>query len=256
MDYSKELSVALELARRAGEIQLAGQKGKLDVERKADDSPVTGVDRACEELILSGLHDTFPDDGFLGEETGTREGKNGRTWIVDPLDGTRPFIRGIPTYACLISLEAKDEQVVGVIHLPALRETYSASLGAGAFLNNQPICVSDTRELNRATGSALGHVERQKEAVGQRLLTTMSEWDYAYGFMDNYSYGCVAAGRLDFSVNLLDQPYDCAAAACIVSEAGGTYSDIEGNRSVHNGSIILSNGHLHEAILARVRSDA
>jgi myo-inositol-1(or 4)-monophosphatase len=253
MDYSKELSVALELARRAGEIQLAGQTVKLDVERKPDDSPVTGVDRACEEVILSGLSAAFPDDAFLGEETGEQSGTSGRTWIVDPLDGTRPFIRSIPTYSCLISLEAEDEQAVGVIHLPALKETYRACLGGGAFLNDQPIRVSDTRELNHAMGSALGQVERKDEPVGKELLAAMSEWDCAYGFMDNYSYGCVAAGRIDLCVNLLDQPYDCAAAACIVSEAGGTYTDIEGNRTVHNGSIILSNGHLHDAILSRLQ---
>jgi len=253
MDYAAELKVALDLAQKAGALQLAGQNGTLGVERKEDDSPVTVVDRACEDLILNGLHEAFPEDGFLGEETGTREGSSGRTWIVDPLDGTRPFIHGIPTYACLISLEAEAEQVVGVIHLPALKETYRASLGGGAFLNNQPIRVSDTRELSRVMGSALGQIERQKEPIGQALLAAMAEWDYAYGFMDNYTYGCIAAGRIDLCVNLLDRAYDCAAAACIVSEAGGTYSDINGNRSVHNGSIILSNGHLHESILARLQ---
>jgi histidinol-phosphatase len=137
--------------------------------------------------------------------------------------------------------------------LPALKETYRASLGGGAFLNDEPIHVSDTRELNQAMGSALGQVERQNEPVGKELLAAMAEWDYAYGFMDNYSYGCVAAGRIDLCVNLLDRPYDCSAAACIVSEAGGTYSDIGGNRSVHNGSVILSNGHLHDAILSRLQ---
>ncbi|MBL7077525.1 MAG: inositol monophosphatase [Kiritimatiellae bacterium] len=253
MDYAAELKVALELARRAGEIQLAGQEVTLGVEIKADDSPVTTVDRACEDLILNGLREAFPEDGFLGEETGAHDGTSGRTWIVDPLDGTRPFIRGIPTYACLIALEANGEPVVGVMHLPALKETYCASRGGGAFLNDQPIRVSKTRDLNRAMGSALGQMERQDEPVGKQLLAAMSEWDYAYGFMDAYTYGCIAAGRIDLCVNLLDKPWDCAAAACIVSEAGGTYSDIEGNRTVHNGSIILSNGHLHDAILARLQ---
>ena len=82
----------------------------------------------------------------------------------------------------------------------------------------------------------------------------MHEWDYTYGFMDNYSYGCVASGRLDLAISLLDKPWDCAAAACIVSEAGGTYSDVEGNRTVHNGSIVLSNGFLHDAILERLQA--
>lgn len=253
MDYEAELKVALALARRAGDIQLAGQEAPLGVERKSDDSPVTMVDRACEDLILNGLSDAFPDDGFLGEETGAKEGTSGRTWMVDPLDGTRPFIHGIPTYACLIALEAEGEPVVGVMHLPALKETYYASSGGGAFLNAEPIRVSQTRDLNSVMGSALGQVERQDTPIGKELLVAMSEWDYAYGFMDAYTYACIACGRVDLCVNLLDKPWDCAAAACIVSEAGGTYSDIEGNRSVHNGSFILSNGHLHNAILARLR---
>lgn len=252
MHYTKELEVALALARQAGDIQLAGQQEALNIERKTDDSPVTHVDRACENLILEGVSQAFPEDGFLGEETGAHNGKSGRTWIVDPLDGTRPFIRGIPTYACLIALEAGDDIVVGVMHLPALKETYAASLGGGAFLNDQPIRVSDTRTLNLAMASALGEIERQDEPIGRDLLTAMQEWDYVYGFMDAYSYGCVAAGRLDLCVNLLDRPWDCAPAACIVTEAGGTYSDIDGNRSIHNGSMIVSNGHLHEAILARL----
>ncbi len=254
MDYASELNLALELARKAGEIQLAGRHGTLGVERKSDDSPVTAVDRACEDLILNSLSDAFPTDGFLGEETGNHTGTSGRTWIVDPVDGTRPFIRGIPTYACLIALEAEGEPVVGVIHLPAMKETYYASRGAGAFLDGQPIRVSATKDLARATGSALGHIERQQEPIGQRLISAMATWDYAYGFMDAYSYGSVTAGRLDFCVNLLDKAWDCAPAACVVTEAGGTYSDIDGHRSVHNGSFVLSNGHLHDTVLAQLHN--
>jgi len=256
MDYARELEVALKLARGAGELQLAGQNGTLGVERKPDDSPVTAVDRACEDLILSGLQEAFPDDGFLGEETGEHAGGSGRTWIVDPIDGTRPFIRGISTYGCLIGLEAEGEQVVGVIYLPALKEIYYASLGNGAFLNDRPIRVSDTRELNSAMGSALGERDRRDEPVGQQLLAAMAEWDYSYGFMDSYSYCCVAAGRLDLCVSILDKAWDRAAAACIVSEAGGTYSDLTGNRTVYSDSFVLSNGYLHEAILARLQNNA
>jgi histidinol-phosphatase len=254
MDYTQELNLAVDLACRAGAIQMGGSAKGLAVERKADDSPVTAVDRACEALILEGLREAFPEDGFLGEETGAQAGTSGRTWIVDPLDGTRPFIRGIPTYSCLIALEADGEPVVGVIHLPAMNEIYRAAVGSGAFLNEQPIRVSDTRSLSDAMGSALGHVERMDEPIGKQLLSAMHEWDYTYGFMDNYSYGCVAAGRLDLAISLLDKPWDCAAAACIVREADGTYSDIEGNRTVHNGSIILSNGFLHDAILERLQA--
>lgn len=254
MPYDKERDVARALAAQAGRIQSAARPDDTAFERKADHSPVTSIDRRCEALIRAGLRDAFPEDGILGEEDGSEPGTSGRTWIVDPLDGTRPFIRGIPTYSCLIALEAHDESVVGVIQLPGLGETYWASKGSGAFCNGERIRVSSTGRLSDAMGSALGHVEKMDAPIGKRLLKAMHEWDYTYGFMDNYTYACIAAGRIDLCVNLLDRAWDCAAAACIVSEAGGAYSDIEGNKTVHSGSIVLSNGFLHESIIARLQA--
>lgn len=250
MHYSRELEVAQAVAREAGVVQLSAQLSVDSIERKADHSPVTTVDKQCEALIREKLWASFPGDGFLGEESGASDGAGERRWIVDPLDGTRPFIRGIPTYACLIALEEDGEPVVGVIHLPALGETYWAARGAGAFCNGRPIKVSSIRRMAEATACALGYVQRRGEPIAERLLDLMTRWDYNYGFMDNYSYGAIAAGKLDLCVNLLDQPWDCAAAACLVTEAGGTFSDINGNRTVHSGSIVLSNGWLHDEALA------
>jgi histidinol phosphatase-like enzyme (inositol monophosphatase family) len=247
--YKKELKVSLDAARAAGKIQLA-YRGRLPrVETKTDASPVTKVDRKCETVIRDILMRRFPADGFLGEETGYETGSSGRTWIVDPLDGTRPFLRGIPTFSVLIALQDGNDLTVGCMHLPALGETYWAQKGRGAYLNGKRIYVSKTRNLSRAMGSGLGFVEHSSKRRGRRLLFLMKTWDYAYGFMDAYSYGGVACGRLDVCVNLLDKPWDCAAAACIVAEAGGAFSDVNGNRSVHNGSVILSNGFVHDAVL-------
>jgi histidinol-phosphatase len=250
MTYSRELKLALELAQEAGKVQVGARLDRTAVDRKSDKSPVTDVDRRCEDLIRQGLLRAFPDDGFLGEESGETQGKTGRTWIVDPLDGTRPFIRGIPTYSSLIALEEGDEPAVGVIHLPAMRETYWASKGSGAFFNGESIRVSTTTALSHAMGSSLGYVEKPHSPMSQRLIDLMREWDYAYGFMDNYSYACVAAGRIDVCVNMLDKPWDCAAAACIVAEAGGSYSDVHGARSFRNGSVVVSNGLLHAQVVA------
>lgn len=250
MNTTRELELAKRLARESGDVQLAARLANHEIMRKADRSPVTAIDKQCEALIRAPLHDAFPRDGFLGEESGYEKGTSGRCWIVDPLDGTRPFIRGIPTYSSLIALEEDGVPVVGVIHLPALKETYWAAKGTGAFCNDAPLHVSETARLADVTGSALGYVQTRGTAVSERLLDLMAEWDYVYGFMDNYSYGAVAAGKLDLCVNLLDQPWDCAAAACIVSEAGGAYSDLAGQKTVHSGSVVLSNGRLHEAALA------
>jgi fructose-1,6-bisphosphatase/inositol monophosphatase family enzyme len=207
------------------------------------------VDRACETLIRERLLKAFPTDGFLGEETPALAGSGGRRWIVDPLDGTRPYLRGIPTHSVLIALEEEDKPVVGIIHLPAMNITCWATRGNGAYKNGKPIRVSTVSSIAGVTGTALGFREKADSGEGRALLTLMRAWDYAYGFMDAYSYVCIASGNLDLAVNLLDKPWDCASAACIVAEAGGTYSDIAGERSIHNGSIILSNGLVHEEAL-------
>jgi histidinol phosphatase-like enzyme (inositol monophosphatase family) len=247
--YARELRTAREICEAAGQVQLSSRAAMGAVVRKEDRSPVTDVDRRCEALIAERLNKAFPGDGILGEETGQSVGSSGRQWIIDPLDGTRPYIRGIPTYSVLLALEEEGKPVVGVIHLPQMGQTCWGSAGGGAFLDGEPIRVSETPTLEESTGSALGYVQRADEPIAERLLQLMRQWDYVYGFMDAYSYLAVASGKLDLCVNLLDKAWDCAAGACIVAEAGGRYSDISGNESVYNGSIILSNGLVHDALL-------
>jgi histidinol-phosphatase len=249
MSYTLEVSTAINCAHAAGVLQQKALQRRPVIDIKADSSPVTDVDTACEELIRNQLLNIFPHDAYLGEESGIVSGTSGRRWIIDPLDGTRPYIRGIPTYSTLIALEDHDQPVIGVIHLPALNITCWAGRNDGAFLNGNPIHVSPTASLARAMGSALGFLEHPSNLHREQLLTLMKTWDYAYGFMDAFSYVCLASGKLDLCVNLLDKPWDCAAAACIVTEAGGKFSDIHGESSVHNGSIVLSNGILHSQIL-------
>jgi len=249
MQYDLEIITILGAAQTAGAIQLAHKNAIRSVEIKSDHSPVTEVDKQCETIIRDILTKQFPFDGFLGEETGEEKGQSGRRWIVDPLDGTRPYIRGLPTHSVLIALEDGNELVAACMHLPALSETYWAQKGKGAFLNNQNIHVSSTKSLKIAMGSGLGFVEKQDSKEGKTLLVLMKKWDYPYGFMDAYTYGCIASGKIDVCANLLDKPWDCAAGACIVTLAGGRFSDINGIHSIYNGSIILSNGFLHDAVL-------
>jgi len=253
MSYDAELKAATAAALAAGMVQVDKRQQALHVDTKSDHSPVTEVDRMCEAIIRERLMKQFPRDGFLGEETGEEKGSSGRTWIVDPLDGTRPYIRGLPTFSVLIALDDGGDLVVGCMHLPAMDETYVAQTGKGAYCNNSLIRVSSAASFDRVTGSGFGFVEKAEAQEGKTLLSLMRQWDYAYGFMDVFTYGCIAAGKLDLCINLLDKPWDCAAAACIVSEAGGRYSDIRGNRSVYNGSIILSNGFIHDAVLEYFR---
>ncbi len=252
-DFHNELDTALAAAKAAGRVQLKALDRAGKVRLKADASPQTRVDRDCEKLISGQLLRRFPRDGFLGEESGDHPGTSGRRWIVDPLDGTRPYIRGLNTFSALIALEDEAGPAVGVIHLPALGLTCWAARGGGAFANGRPIHVSRTPRLKKALGSALGFVEKAGKPQGRALLRLMRAYGYNYGFMDAYSYAALAMGRLDACVNLLDKPWDCAAAACIVEEAGGRFSDLKGRRTVHSGNCVLSNGRLHEKLLAFFR---
>ncbi|MBD3345985.1 MAG: histidinol phosphate phosphatase [Chitinivibrionales bacterium] len=253
MTYNKELKIALDCSEEAGKLQLSAFSSLKNIEIKSDNSPVTQIDKQCEALIRRKLLENFPGDGFLGEETGLQDSGNGRRWIVDPIDGTRPYIHGIPTFSTLIGLEHNKQYVVGVIHFAGLKETYWASRGGGAYCNGTPIHVSNTSSVAHVFGSSLGYIEKSDTTAGQQLLSMMKQWDYSYGYMDAYSYASVAGGKLDACVNLMDKPWDCAAAACIIQEAGGEISDIHGNKTVENGTFVATNGRVHDDILAFFR---
>lgn len=236
--FEKELLLAQGLAVQVGDIQLSYQN-TLEVEWKSDASPVTQADQESEKILREAIHQSFPDDGFIGEEFGKEEGKNQRYWILDPIDGTRPFIRGIPTHSVLIALEENGEMVMGLMHFPAMNKTYWATKGGGAFLNHRPIEVSKTAALNKATGAQLGLYEKDEPA--KKLLSLGQKANYIYGYMDAWSYGLLAEGRLDFTANSMDKIWDCAPAICIVGEAGGHFIDWQGGNNPHGvGSIFCT----------------
>jgi histidinol phosphatase-like enzyme (inositol monophosphatase family) len=247
--YDKEIKTMLHAAISAGEIQRRMRSELLNIETKSDASPVTQVDKQCEQIIRDTIHAQFPTDGFLGEEYGADAGSSGRTWIIDPLDGTRPYIHNIPTHSVLIALEEDGALVSGCMHFPALNETCWAGKGSGAFANGKRIRVSQTASMKDVFGTGFGFVEQASTKQAATLLLLMQQWNYAYGFMDAYTYRSIAAGGVDVCINLLDKPWDCAAAACIVTEAGGRYSDLTGKQTIYSGSCILSNGLVHDAVV-------
>src|SRR5690349_6260996 len=142
MTFANELEVAQRIASEAGRLALENHARGFDAEIKPDDSPVTSADKANEKLITSFLKESFPEDGLWGEEGASRESRNGRRWIIDPIDGTKSFIRGIPTWGVMLALEADGEVVAGACNLPVLGEVYSAARGLGAFRNGSRIQCS------------------------------------------------------------------------------------------------------------------
>jgi histidinol-phosphatase len=248
--YADELFAALFIAQAVGDYQIHNRPALDLVARKVDGSPYTDVDIESERRIKEYLMARFPADGFLGEESGVRNSSSGRKWIVDPLDGTRAYLRHIPTFSILLALELEDtsELVVSVAHFPALKETYYAVTGCGAYCNNRRLHTSTQDYLVLSMGAFLGFLEVTSDASAE-LLTLMRSVDYCYGFMDAYSYMGVAAGRHDLCVSLIDAPWDRAAAALIISEAGGVYSNLSGTRTWEDEFFVATNGHLHQAVL-------
>jgi histidinol-phosphatase len=247
--WRQRYEVAVEAAHRAGRAALAYFDGDLTVEWKADQSPVTVADRETELVLRRALLGAFPDDGFLGEEHGETPGTSGFRWIIDPIDGTRNFVRGIPLWATLVGLEYQGEPVAGVADVPALGHTYRALRGDGAYRNERRLRVSDVSDLSEALVfySSLSwfiKAGRQDEFLE---LTRLAE--RLRGFGDFYGHVLVAQGSGEIMVEHGVHVWDVAAIRPIVEEAGGRFSDWRGRVTIHSPDVVITNGKLHDEVL-------
>ncbi len=223
------------------------------VEWKSDESPVTVADRAAEEAIHAVIRSTFPHDGWLGEETGTTAGTSGRRWIVDPIDGTRNFVRGVPLWAVLVACEEDTADgsriVASAVGIPGLDEWYDAVLGGGARCNGVTIGVSRIARLDQA----LWCFETPGWFRKQGLAGVFSALDEGTalqrGLPDAYAHMLVASGRAEVVVEPHLSVWDVAATSLVVSEAGGRLTDLEGTPSLRTGNAVVSNGLLHDTVL-------
>jgi len=247
--WERELEVAVRAVEAAGRLTLDYFRTDFEVEHKADASPVTIADRRAEELLRATLRDAFPDDAILGEEFGELAGSSGRRWIIDPIDGTQSFIRGVPLYGVLLGLEDRGRCVVGAAGFPALGEIYSAAKGAGAWCNDARIAVSDVATLAEATlltSDAKPQHYEDFHAGYERLLRATAR---QRGWGDCYGYALVARGAADVMVDPKLNPWDIAAIVPILEEAGGVFFDWRGDSRIDGGSGIGTNGKLREQIL-------
>lgn len=223
--------------------------GEFDVTRKADDSPVTQADVESEQAIAKIIRKAFPDHGFYGEETG-RHGDDSRyLWLIDPIDGTKSFVRGYPFFSVQIALLHQGNLVLGVSNAPIFGEVACAERGAGATLNDEPLHTSTVDDLAQATLST-GNI--QSLAAGPRwnafgrLLGQVSR---TRGYGDFYHYHLLAAGRIDAVIESDVNVLDIAALAVIVEEAGGRCTDLSGGRiGLETTSVLATNGLLHETL--------
>jgi histidinol phosphatase-like enzyme (inositol monophosphatase family) len=247
-------------ARRAGAATLAWfNTPNLTVNEKADRSPVTAADRAAEEMLRRELLAAFPDDAFLGEESGATGGGSGYEWVVDPIDGTKSFIRGVPLYATIVGCRQAAEGVLGVIVIPALDEYVFAARGGGAWhgrggaepvparvsgraaLDEALLCTSDFASfLARPEGRAAGEATRRAVESACRIPRT---WG------DGYGYLLVATGRAEVMIDPLMNRWDAAAVETVVIEAGGRFTDWQGRGRIDAGEGLATNGLVHDAML-------
>lgn len=243
------LAFATEIAVAAGDVTLKHFGGIVEHDAKGDGSPVTVADREAEQLLRSRIEGRYPEHSILGEEFGeSNEGARVR-WILDPIDATRSFMRGVPLYGVLIGIEIEAESAVGVAHFPPLRETVAAGRGLGCTWNGEPCRVSSVSRIQDAV-ICTTDVERilsRPEGAGWRQLQQQAAFSRTWG--DCYGHALVATGRIEAQVDPVMAPWDAGPFLTIVTEAGGRFTTLSGHESVHGGSGVSSNGRLHESLL-------
>lgn len=248
-EWQTRYEAAMEAARQAGRLALRYFDSDVTVEWKQDQSPVTVADREAEAFLRTTLLERFPGDGFLGEESGDTAGASGFRWIIDPIDGTRNFVRGIPIWGTLVGLEYKGEQIAGVVEAPALGVAFRALRGDGAYRDNRRIHVSNVRVLGQATlfhTSTVWFVRAGCAKVFEDL-TERVQTERGYG--DFYGHMLVAQGSGELMIEHGVHPWDMAALKPIVEEAGGRFSDWDNNPTIYRPDVIASNGKLHAEAL-------
>jgi histidinol-phosphatase len=248
-DWRARYEAAIESASQAGALALRYFNTALNVEWKHDRSPVTIADREAETLLRSRLLGAFPQDGFLGEESGDTPGSSGFRWIIDPIDGTRSFVRGIPIWGTLVGLEYQGEQIAGVVDVPAMKLTYRALRGDGAYRNDHRIQVSEVADLAEAQLFYSSLSWFIKAGCQDAFLDLTVRTQRQRGFGDFYGWMLVAQGSGELMIEHGVSPWDVAAIKAIIEEAGGRFSNWDGNTSIFRHDVLASNGKLHEEVL-------
>ena len=255
-DLAELLQFALHASDAADAISLSGFTSRsFGVTRKADNSEVTDIDRATEQAIVASLNSARPDYGIYGEEFGTSGPADAEyQWVIDPIDGTTNFVRGVPVWATLIALVRNGVPELGVVSAPAMGFRWWATTGGGAFFNGTRIYASSTATISEAHVSTTPNAGWQAVGGIPKLVQLQTDALRARGFGDFWQHMLVAQGAIDVAVDVIGlQPYDNAAIYPIVQEAGGTITDRFGNADWRADSSVSSNGVLHAEVIARLK---
>ena len=251
--YREETELALRMASEAGKIILSYFQTAIQVETKADKSPVTIADRKSEEALRNLMEKHTPGYGIIGEEFGTQSGRVDREWVIDPIDGTKAFIHGVPLFGTLLALLEGGKPVLGVISLPALGHVMHASFGGGCHLDGKPCRVSAAARIEDSLllDGSIGTMERLGHGPTWAALRTRAKLHRGWG--DCYGHFLVSAGRAEAMVDPIVSVWDVAPMAVILPEAGGRFTALSGSVSVTEGSGVSTNGLVHAEILAGMK---
>jgi histidinol-phosphatase len=220
-------------------------------EFKPDDTPVTIADRRAEELIRQRIAEAYPDHQIVGEEYGATTGTSDYRWIIDPIDGTKSFVHGVPLYAVLIALEIKGKMEIGCAYFPALDEIISAATGHGAHWNGKPCHVSDVGNLDRAVCAHIDTAYFGKNGKGEAWDRLQKQVYYNAGWCDAYGYLLVATGRAEIMLDPVMAVWDCGPFPPIFREAGGYFGDWAGNEGcIDAGEALATNALLKDSVVA------
>lgn len=246
------LDPVADLARLTGDVALRHYRSNLTVESKADGSPVTAADRAAETAARAWIRQRFAADGILGEELGEEQPGARRRWLIDPIDGTKTFVRGVPLWGTLVALCEGDRVLAGAAYFPAVAELLVAAPGAGCWWNGSRCMVSEIAALDRATVLTTdermpGRAERR---AGWERVATRAALSRSWG--DCYGYLLVATGRAELMCDAVLSPWDGAALHPIIGEAGGSFTDWSGRDTAFGGSAVATNRALAHTIRAHL----
>lgn len=233
------LEAVEQVARLAGARALTQFQSQLKVETKSDGSPVTEADRAAEALAREWISRHFPEDGLVGEELGVTRPEAARRWFLDPIDGTKAFIRGVPLWGTMVGVAQGDEVLAGAVFYPALNELLVAEKGKGCFWNGRRAHVSTVSRLSEATALT---TEAKRQPAGLQRVLARAAVSRTWG--DCYGYLLVATGRAEVMVDALLNPWDAAALIPIIEEAGGVVSTLDGRPPLTSGSLVACNAAL------------
>jgi histidinol-phosphatase len=254
MNPSPELQAALDAAGKAAEIARSMYQSNIDVRIKADKSPVTEADIRCENAIREILEARFPTYGFFGEETVSRGLDAENLWLVDPIDGTKAFVREYPMFSTQIALMRRGEIVLGVSSAPVYGELAFAERGCGAYLNGKALAVSEIAEVESAALSAGNLKTLASSGQWNRYGALVAQVNRIRGYGDFLHYHLLAAGKIDAVIETDVNILDIAACVAIISEAGGLFTELGGAPiTLQSKTVLATNGRLHTAILTALR---